>query len=75
MNIQEEITAFCRNIQRIRKKYYLSEKSMAMLMGICEEDLLEIESGSLPDSVTVETLFRLHKVFALPVDAFFTEAP
>lgn len=75
MAVSTEVQHFCNNVTSIRKKYYLSEKSMAMLMGICEEDLLEIESGSLPDSVTVETLFRLHKVFALPVDAFFTEAP
>ena len=60
MSIQEEISVFCRNIKQIRKKYSLSEKSMAMLMGICEEDLLEIESGRLPDGVTVQTLFRLH---------------
>ena len=72
MNIQEEITVFCRNIQHIRKKYYLSEKSMAMLMGIHEEDLLEIESGRLPKHISVEVLFRLQDIFDLPAGEFLT---
>ena len=72
MSVSTDIQSFCNNVKSIRKKYSLSEKSMAMLMGICEEDLLEIESGRLPDGVTVQTLFRLHNVFNMPMDSFFT---
>lgn len=74
MDISKEISAFCQNVQYIRKKYFLSVKSLAMLLDICEDDLLQIESGHLPKHITVQTLFRLHNIFDIPADAFFAES-
>lgn len=71
MDTSKELHNFCANVFYLRKKYHLSEESMAMLIDISEEDLRLVESGDLPDSVTVDTLFRLYKVFDIPTDAFF----
>ncbi len=73
MDISKEISAFCYNVQYIRKKYFLSVKSLAMLLDICEEDLLQIESGLIPQHITVQILYRLHNIFDMSIDDFFTE--
>lgn len=69
MGVSRESQFFCSNIRFLRKKYHLSKKSMAMLVGISLRSLGLIESGIMPDRVTADALIRLHRVFDLSVDA------
>jgi len=49
------------NLCWLRKKYGISQKLMAELLGISLYSLRRLEQGFLPETVGVEILFCIHK--------------
>ena len=72
MTTEEVIAILCRNVCYLRKKYQLSQESMAMSMQIDVKDLQLMEAGVLSDEVTADTLIRLQKVFRISISTLFS---
>lgn len=69
--IYKEIDILLENIKMLRKKFHLSKKSMAQIMGISVESINKIESGKCPEKLKIDILFRLEKFFSIPVYKLF----
>ena len=71
MNVQKESEILCSNICRLRKKYQLSKREMAKILGIGIYSLTKIESGVIPPKLGCEMLFRIYDNFEIkPRDIF-----
>lgn len=71
MTKKKECLIFCRNVCYLRKKYRLSQKSMALLLGIGVYSVCQLEKGILSNRIKLDTLVRLNKVFEIPLPDLF----
>ena len=55
-------TIFCHQLQVLRKKYYLSQKALAALIGVSVYSLRGWELGTLEPQLHPHTLHRLCQV-------------
>ncbi len=60
---------FGRNVQYLRTKYFLSQRSMAALLGIGIKSLRKIESGQRCKRAVTNLLFRVCNIFDVSADA------
>lgn len=56
------------NIQFLRKKYSMSRKSLAKLIGISEQKLRSLEEEPIPTVFTYQQLTRISQIFDLPME-------
>ena len=56
------------NIRHLRKKYSVSRRGLARLIGINEIELREIEAGRLRPAFPYQQLKRLCNIFEIPID-------
>ena len=61
--------AFAHNIRWLRKKYGLSKKKMAELLGIGLWSLNRLERGEIPPRMTIDILFAVQKHFGISPSA------
>lgn len=54
--------SFSRQLQKLRKKYYLSQKALAALIGVSVYSLRGWESGTLEPMLSHDALNRLCQV-------------
>ena len=73
VNIQEdkEIQVLCKNIYDLRKYYRLTQKEMAIKLGIGVGSLRMLEHGRIPERMTCDTIFKISIEFKIPVKALF----
>ena len=64
---------FGTNIQYLRTKYFLSQRSMAALLGIGIKTLRKIENGQHSKRADTYLLFRLCEIFCVSADAIMHE--
>ena len=65
MNIDQEISAFCENVKKLRSKNELTQDEMAKMLGISLEELSELEGGIIPKKLDVSLLFKIYDVFGI----------
>lgn len=53
------------NIIFLRKKYSISKKVMAEILGVCVETLNKIERGELPPRLSLKIVFNIEKYFSI----------
>ena len=68
MSVENNLLLLCENIKLLRAKNNLSKKEMAQKSGISIKSITKIESGVLPRSVNAITLYKIHKVFNIPIE-------
>ena len=68
MSVENNLLLLCENIKLLRAKNNLSKKEMAQKLGISIKSITKIESGVLPRSVNAITLYKIHKVFNIPIE-------
>ena len=56
---------FSHNMKWLRNHYKYSKERMAETLDITVEMIDEIENGSIPDSLTVQIFFKIHKHFSI----------
>lgn len=59
MNTNQNITAFCNNVKRIRLELGLSKEEMAERLNISVRSLSIIESGSIPKRLSVQIIYTI----------------
>ena len=64
---------FSANIRYLRKKYHLSQRSLAALLEIGVGSLRRLEHGEFSQRVTVHTLHRTCLVFGVSADVVLSE--
>ena len=64
---------FSRRLQLLRKKYYLSQKALAALIGVSVYSLRGWESGALEPQLHPQTLRRLCQVLDTTPEQLSTE--
>ena len=62
-----------KRIRQLRKDHDLTQSELANRIGIQQSDLCRMETGEY--KVSLETLFRILKIFEMNVGEFFHEAP
>lgn len=69
---KEQYKILCSNVKVIREKKKIGAEEMAQKLGITVTELEAIESGVIPESVTVEILFRINTHFGIhPKNMFY----
>ena len=68
MSTENNILLLCENIKLLRAKNNLSKKEMAQKLGTSTQSITKIESGTLPRSINAITLYKIHKVFNIPIE-------
>lgn len=63
---------FVRNIVELRKYYEIPKNKFAKILGIDIATLRRIESGELPENITVEIFLKAEKYFGIPVNDLIT---
>ena len=66
---------FCRRVRTLRKKYYLSQKALAALIGVSVYSLRGWEEETLEPMLSDESLARLCQVFDTTAATFYAEGP
>ena len=61
------------NIIFLRKKYNISRRGLAKLIGIREYVLRNMEEGRLPTVFTREQLIRISQIFSLSLDELINQ--
>lgn len=59
----QEIKALCSNIRSLRIKRQITLEDLSLYTGIKEGDLLQLESGILPEDFGVDEFFKLCNYF------------
>lgn len=67
----KEASIFCNNVKLLRKQNELSREEMAEICGINVPDLIQIEQGSLPKTITVDIAIRLFLYFDISPEKLF----
>lgn len=67
----KEISIFCNNVKILRKRNGLNREEMAHICGISVPELIQIEQGSLPKSITVDIAIRLFHYFDISPENLF----
>ena len=65
INRKEQFKILCSNVKSIRTSAKIGVEEMAQKLGITVSELEAIESGVIPESVTVEILFRINTHFGI----------
>ena len=73
MSEQTEISIFCENVKRLRKREKMSKKEMAQIMHIGVRSLTTLENGKIPVRMRCEVLLRLKCHFEITVEDLFTK--
>ncbi len=63
--LEKEYKVLLDNIVWLRKHYEFSKERMADIMGISVEMLNEIESGRMPEELTVEAILNIQDFFRI----------
>ncbi len=71
MITDKEISIFCNNVKLLRKQHHLSRQEMAEICAISVEDIIEIERGYLPLTITVDIAIRLFQHFDISPEKLF----
>ena len=61
------------NILFLRKKYHISRRGLAKLIGIREYLLRNMEEGRIPAVFTREQLIRISQIFSLSLDELINQ--
>ena len=61
------------NIIFLRKKYNISRRGLAKLIGIREYVLRNMEEGRIPTVFTREQLIRISQIFSLSLDELINQ--
>lgn len=69
---KQQITLIGKRIRQLRKDRALTQAELAGRIGIQQSDLCRMESGEY--KVSLETLFKILKVFEMKVAEFFLES-
>lgn len=72
MNNSNDIANFCRNIYKLRIANNLTQTQFAATLNIDANTIQQLESGSLPDAVTAETLMLIHQQFKITPNQMFS---
>ena len=67
----KEISIFCNNVKVLRERNKLNKEEMAQICGITVPELMQIEQGSLPSSITVDIAIRLFRHFDISPEKLF----
>ena len=70
---REQLPLVGRRIRELRKGRDLTQAELASRIGIQQSDLCRMETGEY--KVSLETLFKILKIFEMNVGEFFHEAP
>ncbi len=73
MNIDQEISAFCENVKKLRSKNGLTQDEMSKMLGISLEELSELEVGIIPKKLDVSLLFKIYDVFGIHPKEMFAK--
>ena len=65
MKNSDNFLAFAEHVKRIRKEAGLSQREMAVILGIGIPTLSKIERGILPSRLSCSVLFRIHQHFGI----------
>lgn len=68
MSTENNILLLCENIKLLRANNNLSKKEMAQKLGTSTQSITKIELGTLPRSINAITLYKIHKVFNIPIE-------
>lgn len=63
--LEKEYAILLNNIIWLRKHYKFSKERMADIMGIEINTLEKIESGKIPDELTVEAILKMQNFFRI----------
>lgn len=66
-NTAEQTANLCHNIAYLRRKHGLTQKEMALTLGIGVKSLSSIERGSIPKNLSVLHLYFLAWLFGVSV--------
>ena len=69
----EELRCFLDNLTALRRKYGISKKKMAELLGVCVATINKIERGEFPSRVSCDVIFRAMEVFRIAPSKLFTK--
>lgn len=70
---RQQLPLVGRRIRQLRKDRNLTQAELASRVGIQQSDLCRMETGEY--KVSLETLFKILKIFEMNVGEFFHEAP
>ena len=68
----QEYEIFCRNVTWLRKRYGLSKKQMAKIMGIGIGGVTKLEQGSVPPRMRVDVIISIYRYFGIHPSVQFT---
>ncbi|MEE0947058.1 MAG: helix-turn-helix transcriptional regulator [Acutalibacteraceae bacterium] len=68
---ESEIKTLLINIVLLRRKYNLSKKKMAELIGTSIYSINKIEKGICPKRMKIDVLFKIQNNFNIPVYKLF----
>lgn len=71
MTTDREMEIFGKNIRALRKKKGLTQKEMAVIMGIGVKSLRTIEAGSFPKRFGINAVIRAAKAFHIMPSELF----
>ena len=73
MSEQTEISIFCENVKRLRKREKMSKKEMARIMHIGVRSITTLENGTIPVRMKYDVILRLKCHFGITVEDLFTK--
>lgn len=65
MNIQYELSVFCENFKKLRKKEKLSKRKMAKILGIGVKSITLIENGTVPKRLSFKIMIKIYNNFGI----------
>ena len=69
--LQEEVQNFLRNVAWLRKHHGLSQKEMAVLLGVGVGTIRKMERGVLPPRLMADVVWRIRDSFHVPPRELF----
>ncbi len=73
MNDKKELANFCRNVERLKDNYDLSDRQMMKIMHVSYGTLKSIKNGVVPNRISADVLFYLNNYFKVDIASLFTE--
>jgi transcriptional regulator with XRE-family HTH domain len=71
MSKQDEIARFCANVRRHREQGGLTQRALAEALETDIGTIVLLEDGILTDTVDIEMLFRMCRLFGVEPSALF----
>lgn len=69
----DTLSIFCRNVACIRRRQGLTQKEMALILGIGIRSLRMLEKGCVPENLGVQMLIPLARLAGVRVSTLFHE--